>query len=158
MFGLGQDILGNYTPRLIKYQKLDELAKEPTRGSAAAAGYDLYAATSEPISIPAHTTVKISTKLAFELPNGMFAAIYARSGLATKQGLRPANCTGVIDSDYRGPVIIALHNDTDLEQVVQPGDRIAQMVLLPYVEMIFKETDALSSTDRGDGGFGSTGK
>lgn len=94
MFGIGQDIFGNYTGRLIKYKKLNELAKVPTRGSAAAAGYDLYAATEEDIAIPPHQTVKIDTGLAFELPEGTFGAIFARSGLATKQGLRPANCVG----------------------------------------------------------------
>lgn len=157
MFGIGQDVFGNYTPRLIKYQKLNSLAKEPSRGSAAAAGYDLYAAISEPLTIPAHSTIKVSTGLAFELPNGNFAAIFARSGLATKQGLRPANCVGVCDSDYRGEYIVALHNDTDLEQVIQPGDRIAQMILMPYIEMFFQEAQELSETDRGQKGFGSTG-
>lgn len=154
MFGI--DILGNYTPRLIKYQKLNDLAIEPTRGSAEAAGYDLYAATDSAITIPAHTTVKIGTGLAFELPKNTFGAIFARSGLATKQGLRPANCTGVVDSDYRGEVAVALHNDTDAEKVVQPGDRIAQIILIPYIPMLF-EIDELSETNRGENGFGSTG-
>ena len=144
--------------QLIKYQKLNELAHEPTRGSAAAAGYDLYAATDSSIAIPAHTTIKIGTGLAFELPDNTFTAIFARSGLATKQGLRPANCVGVCDSDYRGEYVVALHNDTNVEQVVQPGDRIAQMILLPYIPMIFEETQNLSETDRGSDGFGSTGK
>ena len=152
-----QDILGNYIPKLIKYQKLNDLAIEPTRGSAEAAGYDLYAATDFPINIPAHTTVKIDTGLAFELPKNTFGAIFARSGLATKQGLRPANCTGVVDSDYRGSVMVALHNDTNVEQVVQPGDRIAQMILMPYTPMLFKEVEDLSATARGENGFGSTG-
>ena len=156
MFGIGQDILGNYTPKLIKYQKLNDLAIEPTRGSAEAAGYDLYAAIDSAITIPAHTTVKIGTGLAFELPKNTFGAIFARSGLATKQGLRPANCTGVVDSDYRGEVAVALHNDTDAEKVVQPGDRIAQMILIPYIPMLF-EIDELSETNRGENGFGSTG-
>ena len=157
MFGFGQDILGRYTNRLIEYTKLNEYAKEPTRGSAAAAGYDLYAAISDPISIPPHTTVKIGTGLAFALPDSTFAAIFARSGLATKQGLRPANCVGVCDSDYRGEYIVALHNDTDNEQTINPGDRIAQMVLMPYIQMMFKEVESLDKTERGEGGFGSTG-
>lgn len=157
MFGIGLDILGNYTPREVKYIKLNDLAKEPTRGSAAAAGYDLYAAIKDSIAIPAHSTIKIGTGLAFELPDSTFAAIFARSGLATKQGLRPANCVGVCDSDYRGEYIVALHNDTDLEQVVQPGDRIAQMILMPYIPMLFKEVESLENTERGNGGFGSTG-
>lgn len=142
----------------IKYKKLNDLAKEPTRGSAAAAGYDLYAATNEATAVPAHSTIKIGTGLAFELPEGTFAGIFARSGLATKHGLRPANCVGVCDSDYRGEYIVAIHNDTDQEQVIEPGDRIAQMILLPYVSMTFEEVTDLSDTDRGDGGFGSTGK
>lgn len=141
----------------IKYIKLNNYAKEPTRGSSFAAGYDLYAAIPEAIVIPAHSTIKIETGLAFELPNLTFAAIFARSGLATKQGLRPANCVGICDSDYRGPYIIALHNDTDIEQIINPGDRIAQMVLMPYIPMLFKEVESLSNTERGEGGFGSTG-
>lgn len=157
MFGFGQDILGNYNDRLIKYTKLNECAQEPTRGSAAAAGYDLYAAINDSITIPAHTTVKIGTGLAFALPNSTFAAIFARSGLATKQGLRPANCVGVCDSDYRGEYIVALHNDTDNEQTINPGDRIAQMVLMPYIPMLFKQVESLDETERGENGFGSTG-
>ena len=141
----------------IKYKKLNEYAKEPTRGSVAAAGYDLYAAINNPIIIPAHSTVKIGTGLAFALPDNTFAAIFARSGLATKQGLRPANCVGVCDSDYRGEYIVALHNDTDNEQIINPGDRIAQIVLMPYIPMVFEEVKDLDETERGQGGFGSTG-
>lgn len=141
----------------IKYIKLNKYAQEPTRGSAAAAGYDLYAAISDPIVIPAHSTVKIGTGLAFALPDNTFAAIFARSGLATKQGLRPANCVGVCDSDYRGEYIVALHNDTDNEQTINPGDRIAQMILMPYIPMLFEEVESLDETERGEGGFGSTG-
>ena len=142
----------------IKYKKLNSLAKEPTRGSAAAAGYDLYAATEENIIIPPHETKKIGTGLAFELPNYTFAAIFARSGLASKQGLRPANCVGVCDSDYRGEYIVAIHNDTDNMQTISAGDRIAQMILLPYLPMQLIEVENLSETQRGAGGFGSTGK
>ena len=142
----------------IKYIKLNDLAKEPTRGSAAAAGYDLYAASTDDIAIPAHSTVKVGTGLAFELPEGTFGAIFARSGLATKQGLRPANCVGVCDSDYRGEYIVALHNDTDQEQIIKSGDRIAQLVLMPYIPMLFKEVESLNKTERGAEGFGSTGK
>ena len=142
---------------IIKYKKLNEYAHEPTRGSEYAAGYDLYAATAEAITIPAHTTIKIGTGLAFELPNHTFAAIFARSGLATKQGLRPANCVGVCDSDYRGEYIVAIHNDTNEEQTINSGDRIAQMVLMPYIGMTFVEVNSLEETKRGEGGFGSTG-
>ena len=144
--------------QIIKYTKLNELAKEPTRGSIAAAGYDLYAAIDTDLIIAPHTTVKVGTGLAFELPQNTFAAIFARSGLATKQGLRPANCVGVCDSDYRGEYIVAIHNDTDEEQTITAGDRIAQMILMPYISMIFKEVDKLTDTERGSGGFGSTGK
>ena len=142
----------------IKFKKLSDLAITPTKGSAAAAGYDLYAAIKESITIPAHGTEKISTKIALELPEGTFGAIFARSGLATKQGLRPANCVGVVDSDYRGSVIVALHNDTDTEKVVEPKERIAQLVVMPYISFDLKEVDDLSETERGNGGFGSTGK
>ena len=144
--------------QIIKYTKLNELAKEPTRGSIAAAGYDLYTAIDTDLIIAPHTTVKVGTGLAFELPQNTFAAIFARSGLATKQGLRPANCVGVCDSDYRGEYIVAIHNDTDKEQTITAGDRIAQMILMPYIPMIFKEVDKLTDTERGSGGFGSTGK
>ena len=141
----------------IKVKKLNEFAKLPTRGSEYAAGYDLYAATNQILDIAPHSTIKVGTGLSFELPEGTFAAIYARSGIATKRGLRPANCTGVIDSDYRGPIIVALHNDTDEMQSIEPGERIAQMILLPYIEMKFNEVDELSDTERGEGGFGSSG-
>ena len=143
---------------IIKYQKLNEYAKEPTRGSIAAAGYDLYAATAEPTIIEPHCTVKVSTGLAIELPEGTFGAIFARSGLATKQGLRPANCVGVVDSDYRGPVIAAIHNDTDETQIIEPQERIAQLVVLPYLPIELVEVTELTETERGSGGFGSTGK
>lgn len=144
--------------QIIKYTKLNELAKEPTRGSIAAAGYDLYAAIDTDLIIAPHTTAKIGTGLAFELPQNTFAAIFARSGLATKQGLRPANCVGVCDSDYRGEYIVAIHNDTNEEQTITAGDRIAQMILMPYTPMVFEEVKELSNTERGSGGFGSTGK
>ena len=142
---------------IVKVKRLTNSSTLPTRGSAAAAGYDLYASLEESISIPAHTTVKIPTDLSFELPDGTFAAIFARSGLATKEGLRPANCVGVCDSDYRGNYIVALHNDTDEPRIVNPGERIAQMVLLPYISMVFEEVDELEETERGANGFGSTG-
>lgn len=142
----------------IKFKRLNRLAKTPTRGSEEAAGYDLYAAINETTSIPPHGTVKIGTGLSFELPTGTFGAIFARSGLATKMGLRPSNCTGVCDSDYRGEYIVAIHNDTNEEKVINPGERIAQLILMPYIPMIFEEVEDLSETDRGAGGFGSTGK
>ena len=140
----------------IKVKKLNNNATLPTRGSEYAAGYDLYAV--EGATIKAHETDKVGTGLAFELPDDTFAAIFARSGLATKQGLRPANCVGVCDSDYRGEYIVALHNDTEEDKTIEAGERIAQMVLMPYVKMEFAEVEELSDTERGEGGFGSTGK
>ena len=142
----------------INVKKLNDLAKLPTRGSEYAAGYDLYAATSYNIEIQPHTTVKIGTGLSFELPQGTFAAIFPRSGIATKRGLRPANCVGVCDSDYRGEYIVALHNDTNEVQIIEPQERIAQMILLPFVEMSFNKVNELSDTVRGAGGFGDSGK
>lgn len=142
----------------INVKKLNDLAKLPTRGSEYAAGYDLYAATSYNIEIQPHTTVKIGTGLSFELPQGTFAAIFPRSGIATKRGLRPANCVGVCDSDYRGEYIVALHNDTNEIQIIEPQERIAQMILLPFVEMSFNEVNELSDTVRGGSGFGDSGK
>ena len=142
----------------LKYKKLNKLAKEPTRGSAAAAGYDLYAATDEKIIVPTHETVKVGTGLAFELPDGVFGAIFARSGLATKRGLRPANCVGVIDADYRGEVMVALHNHSFEEQIAENGERIAQLVIAPFYKAEFELAEESNDTIRGDGGFGSTGK
>ena len=142
----------------IKVKKLNDKATLPTRGSEYAAGYDLYAAIENNIIVPAHSTEKIGTGLSFELPDETFAAIFARSGLATKQGLRPANCVGVCDSDYRGEYIVAIHNDTDEDKIIEPGERIAQMILMPYIPMTFVETDELSESGRGQDGFGSTGK
>ena len=140
----------------VDIKKLNEMAELPSRGSEEAAGYDLYAAISEPITVMPHQTVKVGTGLSFELPKGTFGAIFPRSGLATKQGLRPANCIGVCDSDYRGEYIVAMHNDSNTPQIIQPKERIAQLILLPYLEMSFIE-DELSETARGEGGFGSTG-
>ena len=146
-----------YTKTTINYKKLNPNAKTPTRGSKYAAGYDLYSCLDNDVEIKPHQTVKISTGLSFELPNGTFAGIFARSGLATKEGLRPANCTGICDCDYRGEYIVALHNDSENVRLIHNGDRIAQMILLPYIEMEFNEVDELTDTERGTGGFGSTG-
>lgn len=136
---------------------LSDLAKVPTRGSDCSAGYDLYAATEEPVEIAPHSTAKISTDIALEIPRGFFGGIFARSGLATKRGLRPANCVGVIDADYRGPIVVALHNDTDESVTIAAGERIAQLVAMPFLPIEFYTVDELSETGRGSGGFGSTG-
>ena len=141
------------------YTRLREYAIEPTKGSTEAAGYDLYIPSNEDvIPIPAHETRLIGTGIAIELPKGTFGAIFARSGLATKQGLRPANCVGVVDSDYRGEIKVALHNDTNEHRIITGGERIAQLIVMPYVCVDLVETDELSSTERGEGGFGSTGR
>ena len=142
----------------VKIKKLKQNAVIPTQGSPYSAGYDLYACIDEPIIIEPHTTEKIGTGLAMELPNGYFGAIFARSGLATKQGLRPSNCVGVCDADYRNEYIVALHNDSDEQRIVEPNERIAQLILMEYTVMNFQEVDDLSKTERGQGGFGSTGK
>lgn len=136
---------------------LNEFAKVPTYGSEDAAGADLYAATIYDIMIPAGETVKIDTGIALAIPKGYFGAIFARSGLATKQGLRPANCVGVVDADYRGPIIVALHNDSDEIQWVPAGSRIAQIAFIPVTQFTFDVVDSLNETERGTGGFGSTG-
>lgn len=142
----------------VRIKKTFEGATLPTRGSEYAAGYDLYAHTETGAKrIPAGKTEKISTGICVEIPDGYFGAIFARSGLATKRGLRPANCVGVIDSDYRGEVIVALHNDTAECETIHEGDRIAQLVIMPYLPVEFEEVDELDETDRGAGGFGSTG-
>ena len=140
----------------MKIKLLSDKAKIPTRGSEEAAGWDLYATTDA--TIPPHSTVKVSTDIAVEIPAGYFGAVFARSGLATKQGLRPANCIGVIDSDYRGPIIVALHNDSNQIHEILSGDRIAQLVFIPYSSWDWEVVDELSDTNRGDGGFGHSGK
>ena len=141
----------------INIKLLNENAKVPTRGSEYAAGYDLYAATDYDIEIAPHSTVKIGTGISVELPNGTFGAIFARSGLATKKGLRPANCVGVCDSDYRGEYIVPMHNDTDEVMTIASGERIAQLIVMPFIGIEFNIVDELTETKRGDGGFGSTG-
>ena len=141
----------------VNFVKLNPAANIPVRGSKYSAGYDLSACIDNPVMIAPHTTVKIGTGLAFQPPEGYFGAIFARSGMATKRGLRPANCVGVADEDYRGEYMVALHNDTDEYQQVQPNERIAQLVFLPYVDINFNEANALDNTERGAGGFGSTG-
>lgn len=144
----------------VEIKKLHPHAVIPTSGSASAAGYDLYACLPDggEVSIPAHHTQMIPTGIAVALPEGTFGGVFARSGLASREGLRPANCVGVIDSDYRGECLVALHNDTAQPRTVRTGERIAQLVLLPYLPIEFDEVDRLPETERGAGGFGSTGK
>ncbi len=139
-------------------KKLRDKARTPVYGSTYAAGADLYACLDEDEIIPAGGTAVIPTGIALELPVGCAGLIYARSGLATKQGLAPANKVGVVDCDYRGEVKVALHNHSAEERTVSCGDRIAQLVITPYITAVFNEKDELSSTVRGEGGFGSTGR
>ena len=141
----------------MRIKRLHSDAIVPTKGSQHAAGYDLY--STETVSIRPHETALIGTGWAMEFPVGYFGAIFARSGLATKEGLRPANCVGVIDSDYRGEVKVALHNDTNTLKTIAKGDRIAQLIVMDYYFVSdFEEVNILSGTDRGKGGFGSTGQ
>lgn len=141
----------------VNIKKLNENAQIPTYGSPCSAGADLYACIDGEMVIAPGKTVLVKTGLSMELEDGFVALIYARSGLATKRGLAPANKVGVIDSDYRGEIMVALHNHSDAEQKIENGERIAQMVITPYIKAEFSEVDELSSTERGVGGFGSTG-
>lgn len=142
----------------VKIQKLNKNAKIPVYGSEYAAGADLHACLDFPVNIAPGRTKVIPTGIALELPVGYAGLIYARSGLATKQGLAPANKVGVVDCDYRGEVMVALHNHSQETRTVNSGDRIAQLVITPYITAVFEEAKDLSSTARGAGGFGSTGK
>ena len=142
----------------VKFARVKEGAVVPSRGSKLAAGYDLYACLEDVVEIHPHTTVKVGTGLSITPPNGYFGAIFARSGLATKKGLRPANCVGVCDEDYTGEYIVAIHNDTDETHFIHDRDRIAQLAFLPYLDVEFEEVEALDKTERGAGGFGSTGQ
>ncbi len=138
-------------------KKLNENATVPTYGSACAAGADLYACEENAVVIGAGETVLVHTGIAMAIPEGYVGLVYARSGLASKRGLAPANKVGVIDSDYRGEIMVALHNHGAVPQTVENGERIAQIVFTPYVAADFDVVDELDDTARGAGGFGSTG-
>lgn len=141
----------------INIKRLKNNSILPKRGSNEAAGYDLYACLdSNECTIMPHTTQKVNTGIAVEIPRGFFGAIFARSGIATKRGLRPSNCVGVIDSDYRGEIIVALHNDTDEAKTIKNSERIAQLIVMPFMIVEFTEVENLNDTERGKGGFGST--
>lgn len=142
----------------IAVKKLDERAVLPTYGSEFAAGADLYAVADEDIVFAPGETKFVKTGLAMEIPVGYAGLIYARSGLACKRGLAPANKVGVVDSDYRGEVMVALHNHSAIEQRVAPGERIAQLVVAPFLKASFVQAEELQETARGEGGFGSTGR
>lgn len=145
------------TAMKVAFKKLNAGAVVPSYGSEFAAGADLYACLDGDLEIQPHTTAVIPTGIALELPVGYAGLIYARSGLATKKGLAPANKVGVVDCDYRGEVKVAIHNHSQIPQTVSAGERIAQLVIAPYVTAQFVLSDELSSTERGAGGFGSTG-
>ena len=142
----------------ISVKKLNENAVLPTYGSEFSAGADLYALAEREIVIEPGETVLVHTGLAMEIPEGYAGLIYARSGLASKRGLAPANKVGVVDADYRGEIMVALHNHSTITQTVAPKERIAQLVVAPFLKAEFEETETLSDTVRGEGGFGSTGK
>lgn len=141
----------------VKIKKISPNAVLPTYGTENAAGADLSACLFAPITIDPGQTFVVKTGLTMEIPEGYVGLIYARSGLATKRGLAPANKVGVIDSDYRGEIMVALYNQSELPQKIEPGERIAQLVIAPYLQGVFNEVDELSDTTRGVGGFGSTG-
>ena len=142
----------------VKIKKLDEKAITPTYGSEFSAGADLYACLDDDVEISPNETKFIKTGISVEIPEGFVLLVFARSGLSCKQGLAPANKVGVVDSDYRGEVVVVLHNHSTETRKISHGDRIAQMVIVPYFKANFKEVNSLSSTVRGEGGFGSTGK
>lgn len=141
----------------VKFVKLEKSAIVPTYGSVCAAGADLYSLPENSVTIAPGETAIIHTGLAMQIPDGFAGMIFARSGIATKRGLAPANKVGVIDSDYRGEIMVALHNHSGTVQHVDGGERIAQMVIMPYLKAEFCETDSLQETERASGGFGSTG-
>ena len=140
----------------INIKRLDERATLPTYGTEYSAGADLYNLDA-PVEIAPHTTVLVHTGIALEIPEGYCGLVFARSGLATKRGLAPANKVGVIDSDYRGELMVALHNHSDKPATVEGGERVAQLAIVPFLKAEFTEVDELSDTLCGEGGFGSTG-
>ena len=142
----------------IDFKKLHKNAHIPTYGTEYAAGADLYACLEQPVCVTAGTTGFIPTGIAMSIPEGLVGLIYARSGMACKKGLAPANKVGVIDSDYRGEIMVALHNHSTQDIVVENEERVAQMVIAPYLYAVYEEVNELDETVRGEGGFGSTGK
>ena len=141
----------------VSVKLLDPRAKLPAYGSPDAAGADLYVLTDGPVTIAPGETVLLHTGLAFAIPKGYVGLVCARSSLGAKKGLAPANKVGVVDADYRGEVMVFLHNHSGEPQVVEPGDRVAQLLIVPYLTAEFIRTDELDTTQRGSGGFGSTG-
>lgn len=142
----------------LNYKKLENNAIVPSYATEFSAGADLYSLPNGDISIKSGETVLIHTGIALEIPEGYVGLIYARSGIATKRGLAPSNKVGVIDSDYRGEIMVSLYNQSNTEQIIQSGERIAQIVITPYLKVEFNESKNLNDTERSTGGFGSTGK
>jgi dUTP pyrophosphatase len=142
----------------IKLKKLRASAAVPVYGTDFSAGADLVAAIDEPVRIKPGETLAIGTGIALEIPTGLTGLVFGRSGLASKRDLAPANKVGVIDSDYRGEITVMMHNHGCEEREILPGERIAQIIFMPYIKGIFEETDSLAETVRGEGGFGSTGR
>ncbi|MFI3260978.1 MAG: dUTP diphosphatase [bacterium] len=141
----------------IKLKKVNDKAIVPSYANEFAAGADLYACVEEDTVIKAHETKLIPTGISMEIPNGYGGFIYARSGLASKKGLAPANKVGVVDSDYRGEIMVALHNHSNEDRIIEPSERVAQLVIAPFLRVSFNEVDELDETSRGSGAFGSTG-
>ena len=139
-------------------KRMDKRAILPTYGTKYSAGADLYALLDEDLVIAPSETILVHTGICMEIPTGLVGLVFARSGLATKKGLAPANKVGVIDNDYRGEIMVPLHNHTKEEKVIKHGERIAQIIFMPYIMEQFDEVDELSETVRGEGGFGSTGR
>ncbi|MBR5460486.1 MAG: dUTP diphosphatase [Clostridia bacterium] len=142
----------------VLFKKLDDRAIVPTYATSSSAGADLYALSDGDIIIESGKTVLVHTGIAMVIPEGFVGLVFARSGLATKRGLAPANKVGVIDSDYRGEIMVPIYNQSDKDAVIESGERIAQIALIPYLTADFEETDVLDETDRGESGFGSTGR
>lgn len=142
---------------VVKIKKMSDTAIIPEKATEGSAGYDIYVDSDKPIEIPPHETIMIPSGIAMEIPDGYFGAIYPRSGISTKRGLRIANCVGVIDSDYRGPIGLPIHNDGRFTQTIEPYERVAQIIFQKYDDVSIVEVNELSKTERGYNGFGSTG-
>lgn len=143
---------------ILNFKKLNSKATIPTYGTESSAGADLRAILDEPLTIKAGESALLHTGIAVAIPEGFVGLVYARSGIACKRGLAPSNKVGVIDADYRGEIMVSLHNHGTTEQTIDPDERIAQMVVTPFIRCEYEETDNLDDTERGAGGFGSTGR
>jgi len=143
---------------ILQFKKTSVTSKKPLVATENSAGADLYANINKTTMIRPHETIKVPTGIAVSIPNGYFGALVARSGFSTKRGLAPINCVGIIDSDYRGEIMVPLHNHSEQTQIIEPDERIAQLIILPYLKITPVEVEILDTTNRGNKGFGSTGK